>query len=49
MKKRGLAMVLAASMLASMSFGGITVQADDDVQKVVLSFFTWTGAQLTRS
>ncbi len=44
MKKRGLAMVLAASMLASMSFGGITVQADDDVQKVVLSFFTWTGA-----
>lgn len=44
MKKRGLAMVLAASMLASMSLGGVTVQADDDVQKVVLSFFTWTGA-----
>lgn len=44
MKKRGLAMVLAASMLASMSLGGVTVHADDDVQKVVLSFFTWTGA-----
>lgn len=44
MKRKTLAVLLAASMMASMCTGSVIVHAEDDVQKVVMSFFTWTGA-----
>lgn len=44
MKRKSLALLLSASMLASMCAGSVVVHAEDDVQKVVMSFFTWTGA-----
>ncbi|MDO5425046.1 MAG: ABC transporter substrate-binding protein [Eubacteriales bacterium] len=44
MKKKVLAMLLTTALATSLGAGAITASADEDVKKVILSFYTWTGA-----